>query len=282
MSVITVGNFDGVHLGHRLLLETVRKKALEKGEKSIAVTFDRHPRKGTPLLCSPAEKKRKILGLGIDEVVFLPFEKIENFDGEDFLEYLKRKFGLSYFVCGSDFRFGKNAACDVDFLREKSEKFGFGLSVIAFDPKTKTSSSVIRKLLAEGDTSGAEKLLGYRYSVSAKIVSGKHIGRLLGYPTVNIFPEENILLPRYGVYATDIILDGERFSGITNVGVRPTFNDGDRANAETFVLGATLSKEYSEATVVFGKFIRPEKKFASEKALSAQIAKDVKTASEIK
>ena len=282
MSVITVGNFDGVHLGHRLLLETVRKKALETGDKSIAVTFDVHPRKGTPLLCDNAEKERKILSLGIDEVVFLPFEKIENFDGDEFLKYLKDELGLSYFVCGSDFRFGKNAACNVDFLRKESEKFGFGLSVITFDAKTKTSSTTIRKLLAEGDTEEAEKLLGYRYSVSADIVSGKHIGRLLGYPTVNIFPEKNILLPRYGVYATEIILDGESFSGITNVGVRPTFDDGDRPNIETFVIGDRLSKNYSRATVVFKKFIRPEKKFPSEEALSAQIANDVKIASEIK
>lgn len=280
MAVITVGNFDGVHCGHRVLLNKLCSVAASKGEKSIAVTFNRHPRKNTKLLCDNASKEKMIRAVGVDEVVFLDFDEVSELSGDEFLSLLKEKFALSVFVCGSDFRFGKNAACDVSFLLSRAESMDFAVETVEFDPETKVSSSAVRTLLAEGNVEKAAELLGYEYSVTSAVVGGKKLGRKLGYPTVNISPDEKIRLPRRGVYSTDLLVSGRRYKAVTNVGVRPTVDFCGKENVETFVL-EEFDCEITEATVVFKKFLREEKKFASLDELSAQISVDVAAAAAI-
>lgn len=279
MSVITVGNFDGVHIGHRNLLKIVCEAAKNSGSKSIVVTFDRHPKsvlskENIKVITDNKTKERLILSLGIDEVVFLDFEKFSSMSGESFLKYLKEKFGLDTFVAGADFRFGKDAKCDTEFLKTQSDILNFGLKIIPFEEKEKISSSHIRFLINKGYVDKAAEFLGYRYFIAADICGGKHLGRKMGFPTVNMLPLNNIILPKFGVYATDIKIEDEIYPAISNVGVRPTFENTDEANIETYILNKKVDVQGRSADVFFKKFIRPEKKFSSAEELYSQIASD--------
>lgn len=286
MSVITVGNFDGVHLGHRRLLSCLRNIADERGERAIAVTFCEHSvgeltGKRFKVISDRKTKEKLLLSAGADEVVFLDFKKFSSMSGENFLKYLKEKLGLSAFVAGEDFRFGRNAAFGIDRLREQSGKMNFILKTVSFGNEPKISSSNIRRLIEDGKVDEAEKLLGYRFFIRGEISSGKHLGRKLGFPTLNIVPPENAVLPKYGVYATDTEADGKKYLSVSNVGVRPTVENTDIANVESYIIGQDINAADGEVIVYFKKFIRPEKKFESAEALAAGIAADCAEAEKI-
>lgn len=286
MSVVTVGNFDGVHKGHRLLINTAVSEAEKLGCGTVVLTFEKHPKsyfsgKEMKVICTNASKVSMLKSLGVSKTEFLDFGKFSSMSGDCFLKYLKDRYSLSVFVAGEDFRFGKNAAYGVDFLKERSEDYGFAVKIIPFEKENKISSSDIRVLIENGNVEKAGDYLGYRYFISSEISSGKSLGRTLGFPTVNIFPDENLVLPKFGVYATDIILGNERYSAVSNVGVRPTVESDGRPNVETYILNRDISVSEKSAEIVFKKFIRSEKKFSSVDDLAAQIAKDCIAAEEI-
>lgn len=286
MAVITVGNFDGVHIGHLRLINRVREIAKRRGEKSIAVTFSKNSKSVLSggvikTLINKETKERMLLDAGIDEVAFVDFEKFSELSGEEFLKYLKKELSLSVFVSGEDFRFGKNASCGVNFLKEKAVEMGFSVDIVFFAEKDKISSSSIRSLIERGEVEKAAKLLGYRYFIEGNALGGKHLGRKLGFPTINIYPDANVVFPKYGVYASDIEVGGVRYTAVSNAGVRPTVEKTDKANIETYILNNSVSVSGGRVVVFFKKFIRPEKKFDSPEDLSSRIAIDCQIAEKI-
>jgi riboflavin kinase/FMN adenylyltransferase len=284
-SVVSIGNFDGLHLGHREILRTVQQRARELGATSVAMTFSPHPIQflapdRAPHLISTLEQKVRLLAeTGIDLLFVARFDRAfsrlspEHFIREYLIEGLKARA-----VCvGANFNFGYRQRGTVETLRGFKGFF----DVIEVPPVrvrgTIVSSSRIRELVATGEVSAACRLLGRWVELEGNIVSGAGRGRTMEFPTLNLEPE-NELIPRVGVYVTRMALDNQRFmDAVTNVGFRPTFNE-TRLTIETFVLDRTMPEKTSHARLQFLYRLRDEKKFPSPDQLRNQIAIDVERA----
>jgi riboflavin kinase/FMN adenylyltransferase len=281
-SVVSIGNFDGLHLGHREILKTVVRRAKELGAQSVAITFSPHPIQfllpdRAPRLISTHEGKiRLIQSMGIDLLLILQFDHAfsrmspEHFVRQYLIEGLKARS-----VCiGGNFNFGYRQRGTIDTLREFRSYF----EVIEVPPVrvrgTIVSSSRIRELVAAGEVSGACRLLGRWFQIEGDIVSGAGRGRTMQTPTLNL-AAHNELIPRVGVYVTRISLDeGPFLDAVTNIGFRPTFNETE-LTIETFVLGGGVPERVAKARLDFLYRLRDEKKFGSPEALRGQIALDV-------
>ncbi len=279
--VIAVGNFDGVHLGHVKVLKAAAESANNKNEKAAAMTFEPHPKdyfcgEGTvKKITDEKTKTQLILETGITEHIIEKFDsELANMSSDEFVLMLKNKYNCTEIVCGSNFRFGKKAAYSTEELKFSCEKFGLKTTVCVYEEGF--SSTKIREFLTDGDVETAAKLLGRNYSIRGTVLHGRHIGTEIGFPTVNLTSEKDLILPRFGVYETKVIFGESVFQGITNVGLAPTVSD-DSTNirTETFILNTNIDLYEKEITVEFIKFIRPEKKFRSLEELKNQIKSDI-------
>ena len=287
-TVIALGFFDGVHIGHGALLKMAVRRAQERGCRSAAFTFDRSPRefvtgKPVPLLTTPAERAEIIrTHYGVEDVFVAPFdERMMTMPWEAFLsELLVGTYRAAHLVAGHDFRFGHKNEGDVEKLKSYCAAHGLGCDIIPrveLDGVT-VSSSHIRTLLESGEAERAKAFLGHPYALSGTVRHGRGIGKAQLFPTVNLLPQEGKLLPRYGGYVTRAVLaDGRSFTGVTNVGVRPTVG-GEGVTVETYLLDFSGDLYGQALRVEFHRFLRPEQRFSSTQALHDMIARNISEA----
>jgi phosphoribosyl 1,2-cyclic phosphate phosphodiesterase len=284
-SVIAIGNFDGIHLGHQRVLEFCMGLAKESGAVATALTFEPPPLKvlrpeSAPLRISTNEQRLEwFAALGMEAAVVLPFTKeLSQLAPQDFVdEILVRQLQVRAVVVGDNFRFGHKQAGDVKFLRELGMRDGFDVIVhepVVVDGQV-VSSTAIRKLIAEGEVTRAARMLGRAFALTGEVVPGTGTGRKFTFPTLNLRPEQE-LLPARGVYITRTVLENELNShrSVTNVGMRPTFN-GTGLTVETHLLDYSGNFSPKRIEVRFWKKLREEKKFAGPEELKWQIAKDI-------
>lgn len=283
--VIALGFFDGVHLGHGALLNAARNRARELGCSAAALTFDVHPSKvltgrEVPLLTTVGDRVRLMKELyGMEEVAVLPFDRaMASMDWEVFVEeVLVGQYQACHVVCGYDYSFGYKGLGTPDRLREKCSAMGIGCDIVEraeLDGVT-LSSTCIRQLLEQGNVERANRCLGHVYAITGTVVHGKQLGRTLGIPTANIPVPAGILPPAYGVYAAKAILpDGTAHPAVTNVGVRPTVEDGLGLMLEPWILDYDGDLYGQAVRVEFYAHLRPEQKFESLDALKAEILRN--------
>lgn len=295
--VATIGNFDGVHLGHQSILSLLREKSAALGLPSLVMTFEPHPRDFFMRGHTPVRLSRlrdKVLALaeyGIDRVLILPFNHaFADLSADDFVrEVLVEGIGVGSLIVGDDFRFGKGRQGDIRHLQEAGAEFGFEVQRLSTyeSDGARVSSTRIRETLKRGDTRTAAVLLGRPYSVSGRIVRGDQRGRVLGFPTANLHwhgrccaATGGMQLPLAGVFTVRVVgLGEEPLSGVANVGVRPTV-DGTKQSLEVHLLDfeGDIYGRYVE--IRFLDRLRDEKRFDGVDALRAQIEHDVAEARE--
>ncbi len=286
--VYALGTFDGVHLGHQKLLASAGALAAQMGALPAAYTFTDLPREAVEgrrigMLTTSTQKLWLLQTAGAKTVVAEPFAKVRELSPEAFIYYLIGAHGAHGFVCGKDYRFGKGGAGDAATLRQICKSVGKEVRVVDFLQDRygqKISSGHIRSYVAQGNMEAASAALGRDFFLEGEVCHGKGLARQWGTPTVNLPLPEGVVHPRYGVYATRVTVDGGVYHGITNVGIRPTFADGDQPNTETFILDGQF-ENISRAKVEFLTFIRPEMTFPDEKSLQIQIAKDIQTVQQL-
>ncbi len=275
-TAVCLGTFDGVHLGHKKVIED----AVGSGYTPVAVTFDMPPKsyfgKDAGLLKLRAEKDELLTSLGIKKTVYLDFNEVCDYSPEQFLEFLKKTYNCAYISCGFNYRFGKDGAGDIELLRKFCEENGITLSVSEpiMDGDEVVSSTLLRRKLSLGEVGTVNRMCAAPFGFSGEIIHGDARGRTLGFPTVNQLYPETLAPLRHGVYRTEITVDSEKYAGITNVGVRPTFAN-DFVSCETYILDFSSDIYGKSADIRFKEFIREEKKFSSVDELTSQIEKDV-------
>lgn len=278
MSIVTVGDFDGVHLGHRTLLRSVVTAAHEKNVPSVAVTFDQNTKAFlhgvSPFYLTDLEEKKSLIRAeGIDTVCIVPFdESFCKMAPSDFLGFLRDRFDCTDLFGGEDFRFGKGGEGTLTNGARVGEILQHVVTLKT--DLVKISSSSIRSALADGLIERANSWLGYAYSVSGTVVEGKHLGRTIGFPTLNLQPPSRKALPRNGVYITETLVEGKRYRSITNIGVRPTVEDNHLQNIETHLLYADGDYYGKRITLRFLSRLRDEMRFSDLGALMQQLRKD--------
>ena len=283
--VATLGNFDGVHKGHRAVLAKVVAEAAERGVASVALTFEPHPLQvlypdRAPDLIAPGELRDQLLGqVGLDGLLVLPFTReFAALSAETFVtEVLEANLAISHAVTGFDFHFGKDRQGGPAYLMAAGECHGFGVTLVdAFrdEGAEVISSSRIRALLTQGETAEAAGLLGYRYTVESEVIGGQQLGRTLGFPTANmrLSPEATL---KEGIYAVRFRRgDGSLHDGVASFGRRPTVDDNGAPLLETFLFDFSGDLYGEVCEVSFFGYLRDEEKFDGLDALVAQIRRD--------
>ena len=281
-TVISLGKFDGIHRGHELLLEQLLKKKKE-GLATVIFTFDIPPKKkleeeDVKVLTTNEEKMHMFDTFGIDYLIECPFtQEVMSMEPEDFIRMLVSKLSVKCIVAGEDFCFGHNRRGNYKMLQRYAELLSYEAIIL---PKMKEdardiSSTYVREEIAAGRIEKANKLLGYSYFVSGIVEHGNRLGRTIGFPTINIIPPANKLLPDFGVYITKVTIDGESYQGVTNVGCKPTIEGKNPIGIETYILDFNQDVYGKNACVTFLKKIRNECKFPNIEALSEQMRIDV-------
>ena len=281
--VLTIGSFDGVHLGHRALLDRLVEEARQSGMPSAVMTLRPHPRQffnpenAPNILTSDHQKARLLEAIGVDTLFFLPFNAtIANLDRAAFLrDVVAGRCGTRKLVVGHDFRFGKGAQGTFEYLAENAPALGMEVSQIdpLFACGQCVSSTIIRERILQGEVESVEELLGRRYAIEGEVVSGRGIGNTLGFPTANVLPH-NSAIPAHGVYAAEALVDGQCWMAAVNIGIAPTIRQ-DEVTIEAYLLDFHGDLVGKVIEIVFHKHLRPEKKFASLDALIVGIAEDV-------
>ncbi len=283
-TVVTVGKFDGFHLGHRSLLAEVLKEA-EHGLAACVVSFSTPVDIERSMIYTREEQRKLCESMGIDVLAEYPLdESMREMAAEQFVsEILCKRLQAKVIVAGEDFRFGKDRAGDVTLLQNLEETYDYRTVCIpkVTEKMVRISSTGIRKLLAEGDVSAANEMLGRPYAVFGEVLHGKKLGRTLGFPTMNLIPPTQKLLPAYGVYVTKTNVDGQWFDGITNIGLRPTVDSDKQVSVETHLFAYEGDLYGKQVEVQFLHFLRPERKFADVEALRAAMLEDLKNAKAI-
>jgi riboflavin kinase/FMN adenylyltransferase len=285
--VLTIGNFDGVHRGHLALFDKVMERAKAINGQSVVMTFDPHPIKvmspgNGPLLITPIEQKLELISnTGIDVIICLAFTlEFASMSAEDFVQdILMDRLGVREIVVGYDYTFGRKRQGDVSLLREMGDKLGFRVHVT--DPvhldDAVISSTSIRKFVQQGNLVDAKKFLGRNYQICGTVVKGKgRGGRLLGFPTANLKPVDE-LIPRRGVYAVIVRVDDKNYCGVANIGYNPTFGD-DALSIETHLLDFSENIVGRMIEVKFIQRLRDEETFRDVKKLSDTITQDIEQA----
>lgn len=280
----TIGFFDGVHLGHRFLIDEVKAAAAQRGLPSAVITFPTHPRSVLQqayqprLLNSFADKLRLLATTGVDYCIVLDFtEALSQLSAEAFLRILATQWRVKGLVIGYDHRFGHDRRDGFEQYVEYGQRWGIEiLKAAAFDAgHTAVSSSEIRRLVQEGKVERAAQLLTYAYHISGRIVSGYKVGRTLGFPTANIQPDDPMqLLPGIGVYAVWVDVAGQRYKGMLYIGSRPTLDNGTQLSIEVHILHFSGDIYNDPIRVSFAHFVRGDEKFDSLEALKAQLMLD--------
>lgn len=280
--VAALGFFDGVHRGHQAILQKAAGLAAEKGLESAAVTFENHPRGyvlgRAPELIVPFSRRYALLQqAGAQLVVALTFDQqMAETAPEEFAAMLRERYRVETVVCGENYRFGSRAAGTPELLRQ----LGFETHVVppVLYGQKPVSSTWIRECVREGKVGLARRLLGRPFQLEGPVSHGFQVGRKLGFPTVNVMPEAGMLLPRRGVYVTEVALEQGVWRAVTNVGSRPTFTDADIVSVESYLLDFSGDLYDKAVQVRFLKYLRPEKSFANGDALREQISRDVQSA----
>ncbi len=265
---IALGMFDGVHMGHKAVLDG----AVQSPFKSVAVTFSSIPFKIGGSIMTTEDKEQKLFEYGLDEVLFLDFFEVKDLSPEEFLNFLCKKYNIGKICCGFNYRFGKKAAGDTDFLSRwcAEGKFEFfECPEVKFEGDT-VSSTYIKTLIGEGEIEKANFLLGEEFFFTAEVIHGDKRGRTMGFPTTNQLYPKNIVRPKCGVYQTLVTIDGKDYNGVTNIGVRPTYIT-EYISAETYILDYSGDCYGQKVKTRLIKFLRGEKKFSTIDELSAAI-----------
>ena len=287
-SVATIGFFDGVHLGHRHLINQVKMAAALNGWCSSIITFPVHPRQviqsdyQPSLLSSPEEKIELLASTGIDNCILLPFTReLSQLTAWEFMQLLYEQYKVRMLVIGYDHRFGHNRAETFeDYCRYGRELGIHIMQATAYtQEQDKVSSSAIRRALLSGEVSTATKYLGYPYFLQGTIVSGYQVGRKIGFPTANLQVDfSNKLVPSIGVYAVYVYVNGQKYKGMLNIGHRPTLNNGTDLSIEVHILDFEGDIYHQPMRIEFVDFLRAEAKFQSTEELALQIQKDKEAA----
>ena len=283
-TILTIGTFDGVHLGHQKVLERLTNSAKENNLESTVLTFFPHPRtilnpnKPLKLINSVKERTELLNRSKVDNLIIHPFDKnFSELDPEKYVvEILVKKLKAKIILIGYDHKFGKNRTADITDLKIYGKKYGFKVIEIKAEEISNIaiSSTKIRKAISEGNISTAKKYLGYDFSLSGKIVHGKSIGRTLGFPTANIeVKEEYKLLPKNGVYLIQSVINHNKYFGMMNIGIKPTIKESSKTIEVNF-FDFEGDLYHKNINVNIKKFIRDEIKFDSLKLLKSQIQKD--------
>ncbi len=280
-TAVTLGNFDGIHLGHQELISTVKEYAKKYSLKSIVFSFYPHPKSFFNIekfytIFSPYEKEKIIEDFGVDELVLYPFSRdFANMKPEDFANFIFDSIKCKVLVVGEDYCFGKNRLGNFNLLKSIGDSKGANVIKI---PSVKyndirVSSTNIRNCIKNRNFNSVIKLLGKPYFLIGTVVEGKKIGRKIHFPTANIIPPENKLLPPDGVYITKTLYNGVFYKSVTNIGENPTV-DGECRTVETYIFDFDKKLYDEEIIVCFYGFIRNEQKFLSVDELKKQIKKD--------
>lgn len=281
-SAVTIGNFDGIHLGHQKLIQTVLDCSEKEGLKSVVFSFNPHPveffgrKDGFKTMFSVEEKKYVIGSLGVDILIQYPFNReFAGMSPEEFMNLLVEKTNCKILVVGENYCFGRDRVGNIDTLKELGKKRN--IKVIGI-PRVKihdvrVSSTRIRGLINYGDMETVTKLLNKPYFSMGEIVHGDERGRMMNFPTINMLPQLKKLLPPDGVYFSRILLDGKVYSGMSNIGLNPTFN-GEARKIETHIFDFNENVYGKTAIVGFYKRIRNERKFKDMKELMTQLNED--------
>ncbi|HRP89193.1 MAG TPA: bifunctional riboflavin kinase/FAD synthetase [Edaphocola sp.] len=282
--VLTIGSFDGVHEGHKVILRKLVNEAKAAQGESIVITFEPHPRKIlTPdspigLISSLDDKIIKIQNEGIDHIVVVPFSRdFSMMEADDYInKFLYENFHPHTVIIGYDHRFGHNRSGDIQTLKELLPK---SINVIEIEEQlihdANVSSTKIRKAILNGEMDLAEEMLGSAFSLEATVVHGNKIGRTIGYPTANLkiaYPD--ILIPKIGIYAVLVIIGAETFKGMMSIGKRPTVTDDGELTLEVNILDFNKDIYGLNIRIAFIQYLRGEEKLAGLDALKAKIAED--------
>lgn len=288
-SIICLGNFDGVHVGHSALIKKaieIKAELTHWGQKMRvgALCFDSLPSEHlggapTPCLMSLDQKLEAFRQMGLECAYVCKFSSIKSLSPEDFIKNVLRKECLCVgAVCGFNFRFGKGASGDAELLVSHFESENCAIVPPVTLHNTVVSSSHIRGLIRLGQMEKANEMLGHRFTISHPVVHGKHLGTSLGFPTLNHIFSDRELIPHHGIYATETLINGVCYKSVTNIGVRPTVSTSSTVTCETHIIGIDNEDHdfYGEkADVIFHSKLRDEIKFESHEQLSKAIAADV-------
>ncbi len=281
-TAVTLGKFDGIHLGHRQLLDLVIDYK-KQGLTSVMFSFLMHPGnlfsdKEFELIYTEEEKVARLGRSGIDVLISYPFtEQTRSMSAEDFIrEILVKQLDVKVIVVGTDYGFGYKRQGNVDLLKKYEDTYGY--KVIAIDKRRwknqVISSSAIRDALRAGDLESANAMLGEPYTIRGEVIHGRRIGRTIGMPTVNQRPSSSKLLPPNGVYASKTLIDGSYHEGVTNIGYKPTVGDEEELGVETFIFDYDKELYGKMIEVELFHYMRPELKFASLEELTQKMRED--------
>lgn len=280
---IALGSFDGLHLGHMCLIDRCMELSREFGVNSMIYTFKNHPlsvvnpEAAPKLLMDNFTKQELLKDIGIDILCLTEFnENIMHMDGEAFVKQLLSKFNMAGVVVGFNYRFGYKNHGNVELLLDLGKKYGFSVFVINpmdYDAEL-ISSSRIRKLIEDGMIAEANHMMFKPFRLRGSVITGKQLGRKLGYPTANISVDERFVIPKPGVYYSNVRYNGEYYLGMTNVGYNPTVESTNKINIETYILGFDKFIYSEELDIFFIERIRDEIKFSSLEELITQMKKD--------
>ena len=282
--VIALGFFDGVHLGHQALMKKTVERAEEYGVRPAVISFDAHPDAvvhglEVPLLGSVADRKDLISRIGgIDDIIMIHFDRrFMQMAWDDFLRSVKEDLGAVHLVMGRDFSCGYKGLGTSDRIADWCAENGLGSDIVqeVILDGVVVSSTYIRNLIAAGDMERATRFLGHPHSLTDTVGYGYKIGRSIGAPTINTRVPEGVIVPRHGVYATRVWLPEGPKPAVTNVGVRPTFDNDDRLTVESNILDFSGNLYGSQVRLEFLSFLREERRFPSPEALGEQIRRDI-------
>ncbi len=282
-SAVTLGKFDGLHKGHEKLISRVAELSEEYGMKSVVCAFDmlpffEHLSLKKQVLMTKEERRFRLNGR-VDYLVDCPFtEKFSRIEAENFIrDILVGIFHAAFVVVGADFRFGHDKRGDIHMLAEYAEKYEYRLIVIEKEryEGREISSTYVKEALRQGDMKLARELLGYSYGVTGTVEPGKKLGRTLGFPTFNVAPAPEKLLPPNGVYIDRVFVDGKWYNAIGNIGVKPTVSDSNRMLVESFLFGYEGNAYGKNVRVELQEFRRKEQKFSSVEEMKRCIDLDI-------
>lgn len=284
-AVVTIGTFDGVHLGHRKIIERIKELARTCGGETVILTFFPHPRmilhpedQNLKLINTITEKAELLDKLGVDHLIITPFSRdFSNQSAEDYIrDVLVNKIGTKKIVIGYDHRFGKDRQGGLEDLQRLAPEYGFEVLEIPEQDihDVAVSSTRIRQALLQSDIALANEFLGYPFFITGKVVRGDQLGRTIGYPTANIQVEESYkLIPGDGIFATTVIIDGAEYKGMAYIGTRPTIN-GVRRNIEVNIFDFDKQVYNQQIRLTFHHYLRGDMKFAGLDELKQQLALD--------
>lgn len=286
-SAVAIGKFDGIHRGHEKLLSHIVKQK-EEGRIAVVFTFDPPAfvffgKAGEKELTTLSEKRKYFEALGIDVLIEFPLNReTAAISAEAFVkEILVEQMNAAYIAAGSDLSFGHKGSGSSALLKALAKQFDYEVEIIdkIYFGKREISSTYVREEVEKGNMETAERLLGRPYSIMGTVEEGKKLGRKLGMPTVNIYPQKEKLLPKMGVYYSVVSCEGVRYAAITNIGRKPTVNDTEAVNVESYLYRFDGNLYGKEIVVELLSFKRPEQKFDNVEQLKAQMEEDIRDGS---